>query len=49
MPLTKAELEYLAIVPQRLKTLEQQLVRIADALERLVNKDIELSDNNQEN
>lgn len=34
MPLTIAEMEFMAKVPSRLKGIEEQLKRIADALEQ---------------
>ena len=38
MALTNAELDYMRSVPSRLKSIEEQLERIADALEKLTNK-----------
>ena len=35
MPLTNAEIEYMAKMPGALRAIEKQLTRIADALEKL--------------
>lgn len=39
MPLTNAEIEYMAKMPGALRAIEKQLTRIADALEKLAGSD----------